>query len=183
MLAEQDPNANAKFWLTVVDAGIKFVALLVGAAWTWMIYLRGRTFKHRPVLGTSGKLFKKNGRLYLSVICKLKNVGQSKYEIESKGTACQVWALTNGAPAPEELIWVSDVFTAHRWLEPGGQVDDPLLIQIPPQLSENTIVALRVGLRVVSAGVESNISSIVEVGDGPNSEESTRMIAFEEEGE
>lgn len=183
MFAETDPHADARFWLPVADATIKFIALLVGAAWTWMNYWRGRTHKHRPVLETSGKLFKKNGRLYLSVVGRLKNVGQSKYEIEREGTACEVWALTEDAPAPGELIWTSDVFIEHRWMEPGGQTEDALLIEVPAHLSEDTIVALRIGLRLVSAGVESNVSSIVEVADGQIMEKSTRIITFEEEGE
>jgi len=42
MLTEPDIHANAKFWLDVADAIVKFIALLVGAAWALMNYRRGR---------------------------------------------------------------------------------------------------------------------------------------------
>jgi hypothetical protein len=165
MLADPVVHTEAKFWLDVGDAAIKFVALLVGAAWTWMNYRRGRIYTHKPMVRTTGRLFTKSGELYVSILCELKNIGQSKYEIEQEGTACRVWAITDDMPTPEELIWLSSVFTQHGWMEPGGEIVDPLLIRIPPHLSEAQLVGIRVGLRVVSAGVESNTSCIIEIPD------------------
>jgi len=72
MLTEPDIHANAKFWLEVADAIVKFIALLVGAAWALMNYLRGRTYKRKLELGITGKLFRRNGKLYLSILCRLK---------------------------------------------------------------------------------------------------------------
>ena len=98
MLTEPDIHANAKFWLEVADAIVKFVALLVGAAWALMNYLRGRTYKRKLELGITGKLFRRNGKLYLSVLCRLKNVGLAMYPIKQEGSACQIFAFMGLKP-------------------------------------------------------------------------------------
>ncbi|MGD0801035.1 MAG: hypothetical protein ABR906_06950 [Terracidiphilus sp.] len=160
MLIELDPHADAKFWLDVADAILKFIALLVGATWTWMNYLRGRTYKRKLELGTAGKLFKRNGKLYLSIVCRLKNVGQSKYPIEQVGSACQVLAFIGLKP---ELFRTYPVFEEHGWIEPGEQIDHPLMMRIT--VDESKLVGLQIKLIIVSGGIVWTSSCIVEVPD------------------
>jgi hypothetical protein len=160
MFDAPDPHANAKFWLDVADDIIKFIALLVGAAWTWMNYLRGRTYKRKLEADVTGHLFRKNAQLYLSIHCQLKNVGQSEYPIEQHGSGCQVIAYSGGPP---ELLWTFSVFTEHGWLEPGEQIDEPLLLRV--RVDPTRLIGLRLHLKVVSGGIEWNSSCIVESAD------------------
>lgn len=160
MLTEPDIHANAKFWLDVADAILKFIALLVGAAWTWMNYLRGRTYKRKLELETTGKLFRRNGKLYLSIVCRLKNVGLAVYPIKQEGTACQIFAFMGLKP---ELVRTYPVFMEHGWIEPGEQIDHPLMVRIA--VDESRLVGLQVKLRIVSGEIEWNSSCIVEFPD------------------
>jgi hypothetical protein len=160
MLYHSEVHADARFWLEVVDEILKFIALLVGGAWTWMHYLRGRTHKRKLELRTIGKLFRKSGRLYLSIVCTLKNVGQTKYPIEQRGTACQVLAYLGSEP---ELFRAYPVFQEHAWIEPGEEIDHPLLVRIT--VDESKLIGLQVKLRIVSGDIEWDSSCIVEDPD------------------
>lgn len=160
MFVEADPHANAKFWLDVLDEVIKVLALVVGALWTAVNFVRGRTFKRKLELTTSGKTFHKNGELYVSIVCHLKNVGNSKYPIEQKGTACQIY-IHDGTGF--QVYRTYPIFAQHDWIEPGEQIDDPLLQKLPND--ESRLIAIRIRLRVVCGNIVWNSSCIVEVPD------------------
>jgi hypothetical protein len=175
-------SADFKFW---VDSGLKFTALVFGAGWTVHHYLRGRTYARKPVLTVGGRLFRKNGQHYLSILCRVKNVGQSKYVFKHKGLACLVWVFTRSAPNIPWLVYPSRVFQLHKWVEPGAQIEDTLLVPIPSHvpelqekgtpkplirgkpisLDESNVIAFRLGLRVVSrrGGTEWNTCSMIAV--------------------
>jgi hypothetical protein len=125
-----------------------------------MNYMRGRTYKRKLELGTSGKLFRKNGKLYLSIVCRLKNVGQSQYPIEQVGSACQISAYLEPGT---EVIRTYPVFEEHAWIEPGEQIDNPLFMRVP--VDEAKLVGLGVRLRLVSGDIEWNSRCIVDVPD------------------
>jgi hypothetical protein len=160
MVTPPDPHANAEFYLDVFDEVIKFIALLVGGAWTLMNYLRGRTYKRKLETAITGHLFRKNGQPYVSILCRLKNLGQSKYPIEQRGTGCEVLAYTGGEP---QLLWLFTVFHEHGWLEPGEQIDEPLLLRV--QIDPVRLIGVRLHLKVASGGIEWNSSCIVESAD------------------
>jgi hypothetical protein len=160
MLTEPDIHANAKFWLDVADAIVKFIALLVGAAWALMNYLRGRTYKRKLELGITGKLFRRNGKLYLSILCRLKNVGLAVYPIEQEGSACQVFAFMRLKP---ELVRTYPVFTDHGWIEPGEQIEHPLMVRIA--VDESKLIGLQIKLIILSGGIVWTSSSILEFPD------------------
>lgn len=164
-LLQGDPHAGARFWLTVADTASKTIFVLVGAGWTLMYYLRGRIHKHKPIPEVTARLVHMNGEIYLSVMCRLKNIGLTKYPIQQKGSAWRVWALTESAPAPEHLVWVGDIFKLQGWMEPGGQIDDPQLLKVALTFEGQPVIVFRVGLRSVSGGIVSSTSCIVEVTD------------------
>lgn len=62
------------------------------------------------------------------------------------------------SPQGRTLLSTSGVFMAHGWIEPGEQIEDPMLIPIP---APKTFVGLKLNLRIVSNGVEWNASYIV----------------------
>jgi hypothetical protein len=160
MLTEPDIHANAKFWLDVADAIVKFIALLVGAAWALMNYLRGRTYKRKLELGIIGKLFRRNGKLYLSILCRLKNVGLAMYPIQQEGSACQIYAFMGLKP---ELVRTYPVFTDHGWIEPGEQIEHPLMVRIA--VDESKLVGLQIKLIILSGTIVWTSSSIIEFPD------------------
>jgi hypothetical protein len=52
-------HQNASFWLDVIDKFIKFLALLVGGAWTWLNFKRSRTYAKKLDLQLVGAVFRK----------------------------------------------------------------------------------------------------------------------------
>jgi hypothetical protein len=159
MLFSPEVHPYATFWLDAADKLFKLVAVLVAASWTWMNYSRGRTYKRKLEASVSGEIFFKNGLAYLLAQCRLKNVGQSVYKIQQKGTACTVESLSLKGRTRLNVV---SVFTLHEWIEPGELVDDPFVIPIP---DTKTFVALRLNLRVVSEGIAWNGISIVKAPD------------------
>src|ERR1700675_1127674 len=88
--------------LDVVDKVIKILAVVIGGAWAYLNYVRGRTYKKRLETNVSGEWFENKGLSFLSGSAHLKNVGLSKFPIEQKGTAILVYDLqssTTSKPA------------------------------------------------------------------------------------
>lgn len=160
MLAGSDAHSSARFWLDVADVIVKVIALAVGAAWTWMNYLRGRTYTRKLELGVTGKLFRKNEELYISLLCRLKNVGQSKSAINQVGTACEISAYEG---TESELLRTYSVFEDHTFIEPGEQIEQPLLMKLI--VKEEHLIGIRLNLRIVSGENEWNSSCFVEAPD------------------
>jgi hypothetical protein len=160
MLTEPDIHANAKFWLDVADAIVKFAALVVGGLWALMNYRRGRTYKRKLELGITGKLFRRNGKLYLSILCRLKNVGLGIYPIKQEGSACQIFAFMRLKP---EHVRTYSVFTDHGWIEPGEQIEHPLIVRIA--VDESKLVGLQVKLIILSGDIVWTSSCIIEFPD------------------
>jgi hypothetical protein len=158
-----DSYAHAKFALDVIDIGLKVAALVIGGLWALMNYNRSRIYQRKLELGLSGKVFQRNGRLYFGGTCQLKNVGQSKYPIEQNGTTCQIWAYRRSIHT--ELIYTFTIFERHGWIEPGEQIEEPLLTLV--KFDPTELIGVRADFRVVSGGIEWNASRIFEMADNP----------------
>ena len=161
-----EPSSHLSAVLDIIDKATKILALIVGAGWVYLNYRRGRTFKHRLEPIISGKMIRSKSVLLLSGIAQVKNVGLSQVPIEQRGTAIEVvsYALPdNQTEAPKlvsQVVTVESIFEAHGWVEPGEQIEDSFLIVVP---EDHEVVAFRLRLRIVSAGIEWNVDSIVEV--------------------
>jgi hypothetical protein len=145
--------AGAHPSLTVIDTLSKILIALIGGAWTWLTAIKGRTFKSRLELNTSGKVFAVNQVHYLAVDVSIKNVGSSKAPITQEGTWLRVFCA-QGAPRSDRVTRVATnrlgtfrVFANHEWIEPGEQIKDVVLVQFPK--NENDL-ALILSLRVRS---------------------------------
>jgi hypothetical protein len=153
-----DLHATAKFWLDVVDEIIKASAVFVGAAWTWMNYRRSRTYARKLELQLSGSTFRKHG-LYIEITAGLKNLGASRHPVQQEGTTCEILAI---APDLSEIpVRLIPVFELENWIEPGESISD--LIQYRIELPPDSIVWLRVNLRIVSKELEWNTSRLIQV--------------------
>src|SRR5271168_3492517 len=91
-VANAQPHATARFWLDVIDEVIKAIAVLVGAAWTWMNYRRSRTYAKKLELQLSGSSFRREG-LYVEINAGLKNLGASRHRPQQEGTTCELIAI------------------------------------------------------------------------------------------
>ena len=154
--------------LDIIDKVVKILAVLIGGAWAYLNYRRGRTFKKRLELTICGNTISRNGVLLLSGSAQLKNVGLSKVPIQQKGTAILISDLRAGSSlaepteAAEELALVREVFKDHGWIEPGETIEDSFLLQLP---ANEERIGLKLGLRIVAAHIEWNANAIVELGN------------------
>jgi hypothetical protein len=156
--AASTQHGSASFWLDVTDRVIKFLALLVGAAWTWMHYLRSRTYAQKLELGVEGRVLYKQ-KLYLELLVSLKNLGASRHTLRKRGTSCSVWAVMHDLS--EFPVLSESVFSADTWIEPGESIEDSRVLQVDLPLEE--IIWLRVGLRVISGTGEWNLTRYIRV--------------------
>lgn len=157
MFLDQPPvHPYASFWLDVADKGIKALAVFVAGIWTYATVARSRTYRRKLESSLSGEIFKRGTDHYLLVSCRLKNVGQSIYTITQRGTAVSSYTL---AASGRTHLYTTPVFQEHRAVEPGEQIDDPLVLPIPDPA---TFVALRLELRVISVKSEWNTSCVVK---------------------
>jgi hypothetical protein len=163
MQALADPHAVATFWLDVADKAIKTLALFVGAGWTYLNYRRGRTFRRRLEPEVKGELFERSGAHYLSIVCRLKNVGLSEIPLQQRGTACTVFAIREKDMRPSDPVDILEVFTEHAWIEPGELIAHHELIALA--FFSLDLVGIELRMRVVSPGIEWNASCVVRIGD------------------
>jgi hypothetical protein len=156
--------------LDIVDKVVKVAAVLIAAAWGYLNYRRGRTFKRRLEPRISGKIFFRDGTWLLCGEAELKNVGLSVVTIEQKGTAiivddCLVVTGEGGSSrVAQERVAVLEVFKAHGWIEPGESIKQSFLNALPSRADR---VAARLRIRIVSHKTEWNDDSIAELVPPP----------------
>src|SRR5450759_3744275 len=161
----------------VIDKVVKILAVIIGAAWAYLNYLRGRTFKHRLEPEISGKIFQFRDSWLISGIASVKNLGLSEVTIEQHGTAVIIDDLilqtSQGHSLKIETAEIAGgvlkIFEPHGWIEPGEPIEESFLFALPPQTDR---VAVRLGLRIVSADIEWNADSIVELPQPPSENQS-----------
>jgi hypothetical protein len=151
-------HGNTSFWLDLADRVIKFLALLVGAAWTWMHYQRSRTYAQKLELEADGNIFFKES-LYLEVLISLKNLGASRHALQKQGSSCSVWAVL--PDLTEKPVLSESVFELNNWIEPGEPIQDSRVFRIDVPI--DSVVWLKIGLRVVSEDGEWNLTRHIRV--------------------
>lgn len=149
----------------VIKDLMTIVAVLVGGAWAYFNFFKGRIYRPRLESGVTGKFVAKDGKTYLSITAHLKNVGLSDVQIKDDGTALVILLYQSAAGAENmvrdvqrESVGAFSVFNAHHWIEPNELIQDHRLIALP----NSDWVAVRVELRVVSIGIEWNSAVILE---------------------
>jgi hypothetical protein len=161
----QDPSRLSTA-LDLIDKAVKILAVAIGAGWTYLNYVRGRTFKKRLEPKISGRKVDGKGISFLSGSAQIKNVGLSKFPIEQRGTAILVFdlkpstAVKQPTAMVEERTTVRSVFKDHGWIEPGETIEESFLLQLPENEQR---VAIKLELRVVAAYIEWNANCIVDM--------------------
>jgi hypothetical protein len=160
--------------LDLIDKILKIVAVILGGIWTYLNYVRGRTFKRRLELTISGTLSLRPeiNACVVSGVAQAKNVGLSKVDIYKDGTAVLLNDMVAGTSVKglpkileEEIAGGTlGVFDRHRWIEPGEPIQESFAFLVPVR---NERVGVRLRLRVVSRhkflkNIEWNANAIAD---------------------
>lgn len=138
----------------IADIVAKLGVPLIGAIWVWHSYLRGRTFRRRLEPEINGSITEVDGVHFIAITSSVKNVGLSRAFIRQRGTQIeldrlQVYRATLAHTNPVRIrVGFSPVFEDHRWVEPGEEVHDVRMIQLPRRTDED--IAIKLTLRVLS---------------------------------
>lgn len=152
--------------LSNVESLLTSAAILVGGAWAYFHYFRGRVYKPRLEPSITGKVRSEADAHYVLVTALLKNVGLSKVNIQQEGSAVRLYSCKPAAMAQgvEGVQWdhvaTFSVFQRHSWIEPGELIEDHQLVAYP----KNFTTAVRVDLRIVSSSISWEVSYILPLG-------------------
>jgi hypothetical protein len=138
-------------WLSTLKDVATVAAAVIGGAWVYFNAFQGRVFTPRLAADVSAKLLEGRGRRFIRVDCRIKNTGLRKVSIDLDSTVVQVTELSlKGAAkflrrgkAGETRTY--PIAQRHRHLEPGSEIEDALLLFLPPHVPEGFYVELIVG--------------------------------------
>ena len=143
----------------------EILGIVVGGLWAYYKFFKGRTFRQRLELAVSGNTWQTNGMTHLRACIEMKNVGLSKLEISQEGSGLRIFyqlpiQTANGSASVVEWerLMTLPVFEKHKWIEPGETIADQTLISI----GRVDARAVKLGLRIVSSGIEWNSLAILE---------------------
>ena len=100
MFAEPQAHALINSWVETVKNVCEILAILVGAAWTYLNYFRGRIYKPRLECSVEAVGEKHSGHSFLQIAVRIRNIGLSRVPIEQRGTALLVYAVTMQGQTP-----------------------------------------------------------------------------------
>lgn len=129
------PNPDSPFSsaLASIEEVLKVAAYLVGGAWVYFNYFKGRT--HRPRLEVSvvcTPLGPSTSRL-LKIVAQAKNAGLSKVDVQDEGTGIFVKGFDTGKNQWVILSGHTAFTDVHEWIEPGVTIRDELVVQLPSE--------------------------------------------------
>lgn len=158
---------NAKTIADIISSAVTALAIIVGGAWAYFKFVRGRTYRPRIEISLAGQWWQVKGRLLFQARVTVKNVGLSKLGLLQKGTGLRVSVLDSDQPLPPASAkWVSKkvfiIFDQHKWIESGETISDVVLLDLG--VSETSPVLLEGRLichRLLGRNIESNESEII----------------------
>jgi hypothetical protein len=146
----------------------EIAAIIVGGAWTYLNYFRGRTFKSRLEPSIECRAEKSGGnRDYLIVCMTLKCVGLAKVPIDQYGSGLIVYmevprdnANIQGPTEARwsETYWVIEVFKNHGWIESEEVVHEQVMIELPKQHAPAYKLKLKINSKNVTWTTVSTIN-------------------------
>jgi hypothetical protein len=112
------------------------LAIVVGGAWVYFKFLRGRTFARRAELDLEATLAVVSDKPLIKAKASLRNTGLSRLPLKPDFKWIEL-AATTASPAMEganvawDSIMSSDVFVKHAWVEAQETIDDEVLFPVP----------------------------------------------------
>jgi hypothetical protein len=147
--------AAAPQWAEVargVLAIAQAIAIVIGAAWAYFKFVRGRTFAERLEVSLEGTPFRVGESVALRIHVGMTNTGAAIVRLAEEFTVVYVFGVTvDRATSGEHIDWgkhldVVPVFTRHEWIEAQETVADEVLVT----LSHGEWLAYRIELIVAS---------------------------------
>ena len=171
MFAEPQVQPPFSNWVEMVKNVCEILAILVGAAWTYLNYFRGRTYKPRLECSVDASIERLSGHSFLRTVVRVRNIGLSRVPIQQRGTALLIYSVDvkDRTPSfPGQVRWKEpvaafDVFAGEKWVEPSEPIAESFLVALP----HSDALAYKVTLKVVSGKIWWTAETIV--GDTENS--------------
>ena len=130
-----------KFWGEFAKNIVEILAIIIGGFWTYFLFLKGRTFKHRLESSIRAAIELRHGKHYLVVHSELRNIGSSKVELNREESGIAIYPGEPKGLGGAEVSAVSwhtramfNVFSSHEWIEPSETIRDALVIELPEVL-------------------------------------------------
>jgi len=180
--------SDASDWNKTIDSSQKVVtalALIIGGIWAWLKFFRGRTFRSRIELAVSAGIVISGTSKFLKATMQMKNVGLSQVILRTDVTFLDVFLIDVATVRPADDVYSArwgepratfNVFQDHGWVEPGEEISDELLVQLP----DNEQLACKLKLTVNSRrnflkteGTGWSAITIIDPRPAPPANEST----------
>ena len=148
------------------DNWIKMVAVAVGAAWTLLNFVRGRTYRKRLETEISGNFSDRPGVILFTGDYKAKNLGSSEIPVLARGTGVYLFSLwlrrytDGGWGVAEELINTVSLVEKDAWIEPTETLRKMYILPIPSGRGE--FVGVRSEVQINNGKTMWTVSHICE---------------------
>lgn len=152
-------------WVETAKNVCELLAILVGAAWTYLNYFRGRIYKPRLECSVEASIEKHSGHSFLKAIVRVRNIGLSKVPIQQEGTGLLIFFanMQDQSPAfPSQVRWnepvaAFGVFSGQKWVEPSEPIAESLIVALP----HGDTFTYKATLKVVSGEIWWTAESVV----------------------
>lgn len=133
---------------------LTMVAILLGGAWAYFKFIKGRVFATRLEPHIEGRIVRTADGQFAILTVSIENVGLSRVTLNGEQSTIEVFAYPAENYMPEfhdallDSLGVTLAVTAHEWIEPGECISEQRIVALPPE----PMLALKVHLRILQAG-------------------------------
>jgi hypothetical protein len=152
-------------WVEIIKNIFECLAILIGAAWTYFNFFRGRIYKHRLECSVDASIENQAGHSFLRAAVKVRNIGLSRVPIESRGTALLLYSIATEEQTPSfpsHVQWKGPVaafalFSGRQWVESSETVSESLMVALP----RSAATTYKATVKVVSGDIWWTAESIL----------------------
>jgi hypothetical protein len=152
-------------FVDIVFKSITVIATIVGGAWAYYHFIKGRVFEPRLTLSTSARRLRTQGTEYVLSTVELSNVGLSRIEIakaEIRVCSLSGTAVTEAVGFPKLTgLKTVNVLLAHSAVESGETLKEQNILT----LASDQNLPILLYFRVVAKGVSFTAKTIAEPSD------------------
>jgi hypothetical protein len=158
--------------LDLIEKVMKIGAYLVGAAWVYFNYFKGRIYEARLEVGIAGEILPVSSKKLARLTTRTKNVGLAKIEILESGSGVRVEGYDVATEEWTHIGTYSIYGDEELWVEPAETLEDQLLVA----LGTTDFVAYRAQI-FVNYGATTWEASTIFSNRGPTDDEPITTLA------